>query len=604
MQEIKIIAEIGINHNGEYECAYDLIKASSDAGVWGVKFQYRNLSNAYVEGASEIGDEMIFEEIKRNYLSPSVIIKLTEAAHKLGLKVGISFFDVTDLVDFNGQMADFDFFKVPSAELCNVELVNTLLSYDSHVYVSLGCHDEIQIDKAFAGYKYDNWTAMHCVSNYPVSLSNAKLGYLKHMANKWDKDFGYSSHDENWELCLIAMSLGASVIERHITLDKNASGLDHTTSSTPEEFEKLVSIAKYYPFIISGNADRVPNQGEFLNLQNLGRSYYAKEEISAGEPITLERLEFRSPRVGLSQQEVNEVIGAESKKTLKIGDVINKSVFKGDVVVSDKALDYAKRNKVALPVRLHDIESISGRFPTGAYEFHLSFGEVLSDLRSKKYDKNNIYSIHLPDYISPTELIDPFSNDSSIRERSNELIDRTVDFASHLQEITGNNVPVVGSFSLVGGDKDRFYENYTQLFAKIRNLEVDVLPQWLPPIAWYFGGSVDLHVFNAQYDIDKILEYKLPICMDVCHLCMGKEVFGFDPVEVIEKLQPLIKHIHIADAQGIDGEGLNFGDGDPDNLVAIKSVLDFECMKVIEVWQGHLDNGAGFAEALNRLVDL
>ena len=84
------------------------------------------------------------------------------------------------------------------------------------------------------------------------------------MKNKWKVPVGYSSHDENWETCLIAMQLGASVIERHITLDKKANGLDHSTSSTPNEFEKLVNFAKNLDIINTGNYPRVPNQGELL----------------------------------------------------------------------------------------------------------------------------------------------------------------------------------------------------------------------------------------------------------------------------------------------------------------------------------------------------
>ncbi|WP_292363372.1 N-acetylneuraminate synthase family protein, partial [Methylophaga sp. UBA1464] len=134
--DIKIIAEIGINHDGDADKAMDLIKAASNAGVWGVKFQYRNLENAYADDAKQIGDEMLLTEIRRNYLSPDTILSLTGQGKQLGLAVGISFFDTQDMLDFNDDLASFDFFKVPSVELSNIELVNSMLRLDKPVYLS------------------------------------------------------------------------------------------------------------------------------------------------------------------------------------------------------------------------------------------------------------------------------------------------------------------------------------------------------------------------------------------------------------------------------------------------------------------------------------
>ena len=604
MAEIKIIAEIGINHNGDEKEALALIKAAHQAGVWGVKFQYRNLDNAYAKDANQIGDEMLSQEIRRNYLSPETILSLTKAAQDMGLKVGISFFDAFDIKDFQSEIELFDFFKSPSVELLNKELNNALLALDKPLYLSLGCHTEDEVDVALAQLHRDNWLAMHCVSNYPVSLTNASLGYLKHMSRKWQRPFGYSSHDGNWEVTLLAMSQGATVIERHITFDKHANGLDHTTSSTPDEFTRMVMFAEHMSLLMAGDHDRVPNQGELLNLQNLGRSYYAKHDIKAGDSITEDSVIFRSPRVGMGQTEARKYFSGSAVRNVAAGEVLSRSVFKEPEKVTDNALQFARKHRIGIPVRLHDLAAIEAKFPVGSYEFHLSFREVLSELHADKYSADNEYSIHLPDYINATQLMDPFSPDSEQAQASRNILERTVSFAEALQDRTGKAVPVVGSFSVVRNNIEEFYTQHTSLLSKYRQRGVSVLPQWLPPIAWYFGGSVKLEAVNQPRDIALIREHELPICMDVCHLCMGDSVFDFDALESINALSDLIEHVHIADAAGIDGEGLQFGEGDPKNIPAIEAAMKFDCIKVIEVWQGHLDDGAGFAKALNRLHEL
>ncbi|EAV47422.1 putative N-acetyl neuramic acid synthetase NeuB [Methylophilales bacterium HTCC2181] len=601
---IFIIAEIGINHGGDFSIALELIKAAAQAKVNGIKFQYRNLDNAYADGAKQIGDEMLLKEITKNYLSPEVILRLVDDAHSLDIEAGISFFDEADIADFGDGIHHFDFFKSPSVELNNAPLINKMLGFDKPVYVSLGCHHEDQIDDAFMALDKNNWIALHCVSNYPVSLSNAHLGYLSHMREKWQRPYGYSSHDEDWEVCLIAMSMGATVIERHITFDKNADGLDHTTSSTPEEFAKIATFSENMQLLMTGNFNRVPNQGEMLNFQNLGRSYYAKGNILKGDIVSFQDLSFRSPRVGFGRADMVKYLGKPALKNIGVGEVISESVFLKSEQVSDSALSFARENKISIPVRLHDLNDFENKFPIGAYEFHLSFKEVLNGFNRNTFKSNNRYSIHLPDYISSTKLMDPFSDDKSQAQGSLDILQRTVDFAKLLQDKIGMQVPIVGSFSVVHKSVAEFYEEYTNLLSSFRNQGILILPQWLPPIAWYFGGSVKLDVMNELKDVAYIDQHELPICMDICHLCMGDSLFDFDAPNIVDLLSPRIEHLHIADAAGIDGEGLQFGEGDAKNMKTLKKAFDFDCMKVIEVWQGHLDGGAGFSKAISNLERL
>ena len=165
-------------------------------------------------------------------------------------------------------------------------------------------------------------------------------------------------------------------------------------------------------------------------------------------------------------------------------------------------------------------------------------------------------------------------------------------------------MPIVGSFSIVGESKIKFYERLSELIQKFYINEVYIFPQWLPPVAWYFGGSVSLNSFCSEEDVSYIDDLQIPICMDFCHLFMGASYFVFNAENVLQKLKRLIKHVHISEASGFDGEGMQFGEGDPGQAQIIGDNLDIDCIKVIEVWQGHLDQGAGFRKAIKRLQKL
>jgi len=601
---IQIIAEIGINHDGDIEKAKELIDSSFRSGAHAIKFQYRNLNNAYSDNAKEIGDEMLSKEINRNYLSPDQLIGLSGYAKDLGLEVGISFFDKKDIQDFDKQIAIFDFFKIPSVELTNSDLIDALLGLNKHLYISLGTHNEVEVVNALERLPKTGWTPMHCISNYPVTLENARLGYITYLQNKWGIGVGYSSHDDDWEVCLLAIQMGVTVVERHITLDRGADGLDHSSSSTPDHFEKMARFATAMPFLLAGNSPRVANQGELLNRQNLGRSYYVIDNFAKGYVLNMSDLEYRSPHTGLDKTNIEEYIGKPLQADISKGEVVTKGIFNKVVPISDKIIGIAKEMKLSLPVRLHDYKRMESMFPIGAFEFHLSFDEVLSEIDCTNISPDNRYSIHLPDYINPTQLMDPFSEDGEQKEASLILLERTVKFSDKLQALTGDKVPVVGSFSVVHIDREDFFEKHSELLKSYLKRGVEIVPQWLPPIAWYFGGSVGLNVMNEPGDVKYLKKHDLGVCMDICHLILGRNYYDFSADSIINDLKDQVQHIHIADAVGIDGEGLAIGDGDLENVALIQKVLNYDCLKVIEVWQGHLDNGAGFRKEIIKLTEM
>ena len=160
---------------------------------------------------------------------------------------------------------------------------------------------------------------------------------------------------------------------------------------------------------------------------------------------------------------------------------------------------------------------------------------------------------------------------------------------------------MVGSFSVINSEKVEFYENIKKLTEDYNDHDCSLLPQWLPPIAWYFGGSVSLNVFCSREDTKFLTNFSIPICFDICHYLMcfcAKIVDDKD----FDKLIKLAKHVHLADAIGIDGEGIQIGEGDEVNQMYLDKVLKLKCIKVIEVWQGHLNSYKGFKEGINNCL--
>lgn len=598
-----VIAEIGINHDGDFEKAKRLILSASKAGCSGIKFQYRNLSRAYAENANEIGDEIILTQIKRTELSSEQLTQLRDYARSLGILAGISFFTVEDIGDFENPILDFDFYKIPSAELMNLSLIETLLKTNKQVYISVGMHTEAEIESIFNEISNaKNWIPMHCISNYPVAEHNSALGYISYLKSKWSRPVGYSSHDEKWENNLIALSLGADIIERHITESVSDIGLDHSSSSTPAEFEKLCSFASSISNVLLGNGPRVPNQGELLNKQNLGRSFYAIRNLAEGEIVTFQDFEYRSPKIGLGVDFFNLNSNAKLAQNIAKGDVLSARHFSKETTeVSKDAIEIASKHKISLPVRLSDYPTISSLLPTGFYEFHLSYKEVASDLGNFNLNADHNYSVHLPDYIDSTTLIDPFSPVEEIKKKSHECIERVIDFAEKIATCTGASVPIVASLAGLNMKREDFYPQVAKLFSTYSTKSAKLTLQWLPPFAWYFGGSIKLGVMNSYEDTKWIRDFNIPVTLDTSHLLLGQNTFDLDPVKLVESIKDHILHWHISDAVGLDGEGMPIGIGGKKNEDFISYVINKTGMKVIEVWQGHFSNFEGFKKEINKI---
>ena len=610
----KIISELGINHNGSFAQCKKMINQSFYSGCWGVKFQYRNLKRKIKNDLSnkEIGLEIINKEILKNYLTPSNIMKLADYARKLGLKVGISFFQKEDIDDF--KKYKFDFFKVPSVESLDFDLIDELIKKKIFIIISLGglsLKDIQYLKKKLIPYlKKSKLCLMHCISNYPLNPLNANIGFINKLKKIFPKNFiGYSSHESSIINCIVALSKKIDFIERHFTIDKNSKGLDHTSSSEFKEMKQLCFYAKNYELISKNTTSRNLNQGEKINLQNLGKSAYCKKKLKKGDLIKINEIYFQPPRIGLTKNELKKFLKFKLLKDLNENSPLTFDCFLNTKEFENKLKQFSNLKKLSLPIRPHDYKKINDIFDINNYEFHLSFNDVKKfdfSLFDKNFLKKKNFTVHGPDYCNENAVLDIFSLDPKINKLSKNILKQSIFICKKLKKISGKNVNLIQSFSSsdVGIDKKGRYLLIKKLITNIYNKhKIKILPQWLPPIAWYFGGSVKMELFSNPIDLDFMKRINLNICMDLSHFNMSCNYHVINLYDYFYKFKKIFSHFHIADSSGFDSEGLKFGDGDliKRYLTVLNFVLNTSKLKVLETWQGHLNDGNLFKNEIKKL---
>lgn len=610
MYKTKIICELGINHNGSVKVAKKLIDVAIASNCWGVKFQYRSLINKNKK--DEIGKEIINLEVKRNYLKPSDINSLAEYSEKKGLKVGISFFSRIDFFDFK-NLDRFDFLKVPSSVSNDFDLLKFFFSKKKKIFISTGGKTSNEIDKIIKflnRYKVKEYSIFHCVSNYPLFNENAKLGYIDTLKKRYPRlEFGYSSHENNIFNCIYVLSKKISYLERHVTLDKNGKGLDHSSSSDAKEIFELSNFNNKIDIIDKKQKSRDLNQGEVINIQNLGYSYYFKKLKKKNSILQKDDLYLDTPKLGVDSQSLPNFIGKKILENAEKDSPLLSSLFKKNLVKKNN-IKFAQKNLISFPIREKDYEIIHENLKSNCYEFHFTFQDLIK-FNLENFDRNflkkNLFSIHLPDYIDQNNLIDFFSKDKKIKNKSFLILENCLKISKDLSFINKKNCNLIVSIpNHQNLDKKTFYLNIKQLIENVRKTHgVDLLPQWLPPIAWYFGGSYYTSAFSNPFDFIFLQKMKIKICLDTSHFILSCNYYNKDPDLIFVKNVNLFKHFHIGDAKGFDFEGILLGNGDMEKTKLLRKIFKLRTkIKVLETWQGHLNNCDFFKKDLIYLSKL
>jgi len=314
----------------------------------------------------------------------------------------------------------------------------------------------------------------------------------------------------------------------------------------------------------------------------------------------------KSPSIGLTIKQLSKIKNPVLKKDILKGDALLKVDFAENKKITSKYSDFANKNSISLPVRLHDFTSLSNKFNFTNYEFHFSYKEI-EYLEENGFEslidsiENNFnISIHLPDYISKDNLIDPFAENLSVQNKSRSIIATSLNLANEIKKKTNKDCLILGSFSVNEfKNKEIFYKKYKLYIDEIfKENGISILAQWLPKKAWYFGGTAIIDLFSDFEDIGFCLKNKIPICLDVAHLILSANYFNKDWKQWFDKLLPLCKHIHLSDAEGTDGEGVSFGKGD---IHSLNEIINQNNIKVLEIWEGHINNGEKFYAGLKYM---
>ncbi len=330
MSKTLIIAEAGVNHNGELDKAKKLIDVAANARVDYVKFQTfkaENLLTSYAEKApyqKELTEskESQFDMIKKLELSKELHVELIEYCDKKNIKFLSSPFDIESLhllIELG-----IDVVKVPSGEIVNYPLLREIGKSKLPVIMSTGMSTLSDIEagiKVLNAFGTEELTLLHCNTEYPTPYEDINLSAMDTIRDAFKLRVGYSDHSLGIETPIAAVARGACVIEKHFTLDKDLPGPDHKASLEPDELKSMVNAIRNIEVAI-GNGIKSPSKSESKNLNAARKSIVANSSIAAGEMFTEENLAVKRPGTGISPMRWSEIVGRVSKKTFYKDEMI------------------------------------------------------------------------------------------------------------------------------------------------------------------------------------------------------------------------------------------------------------------------------------------
>jgi sialic acid synthase SpsE len=315
-----VVAEVGNNHEGSFANAKKLIEEAAKTGVDAVKFQAYNVDKFISKNV----DKERYNRLKGFQLSKDQFAKLRIIAKKNGLIFFATPFDL-DYCDFLNKIQPI--FKVSSGDNNHFSMIDRILSFNKPLIISTGLLNILQIEKLYnyiKKKKYSNeLVLMHCVSSYPTSYKDVNLSAIQYMIKKFKNCLiGYSDHTIGIECCVYASCLGAKVIEKHFTLDKNFSDFrDHQISADPQEMISLVKKIRSIKTIL-GNEKKFVTKNELLNIRNLRRSICASRDLKKGKILNSSDFEYLRPQLGMSADKYHQLIGKKISKNINIGDFV------------------------------------------------------------------------------------------------------------------------------------------------------------------------------------------------------------------------------------------------------------------------------------------
>ena len=619
-----IIAEIGVNHNGDVGIAMQLIDAAVAAGADAVKFQKRKLTETYRE---EIVAEPRRGEQGLQYIVPLLIeFELSDDAFR-ELYAYCKVCDITFMctpwdrasVDFLETM-ELAGYKIGSPDMTNFPLIEYVLATGKPMLMSTGMstEDEIRRTLAFLEAKDADYALFHCVSTYPAAPEEINLRFMQTLCEWSGRPVGYSGHDTGTAISLAAVAMGARLLERHLTLDRTMRGPDHKASLEPAQFAEQVRAVREVELSL-GTAHRWITRGETLNRRTLSKSLVAAFDIPAHATITRAMVTSKGPGLGLSPQLIDRLVGRSLTRA-----VMRDDMFLATDIEDPAAAREARIIDVGAPwgvvARFLDVAALEDKFAAlgmAFVEFHVSDRDL--DAGAAAYEgghKPYGLVVHAPEYAHDV-LIDLCAVDAAQRALSVQRIQQTIDLAQALapnftfdpvQFPRGPKIVMhVGGMSPKPGGYDVDAAT-KRLLAALRELDttgVDLLLENLPPYPWYFGGRWFGHIIcDVESTVLLCEQSGLGLCFDTSHAALECARSGASLLEFAQRVAPFVRHLHVSDGAGTSGEGLQIGEGNVNFVELLPVLLAPGTTMIPEIWMGHHENGEGFRLALEHLTDV
>ncbi|AZT90577.1 N-acetylneuraminate synthase [Caldicellulosiruptor changbaiensis] len=329
MNSVFIIAEAGVNHNGSMEIAKRLIDAAKEAGANAIKFQtYKteNLVTKYAEKANyqkvNTGIGTQFEMLKRYELTYKQFEELKKYCDNIGIEFLSTPFDC-ESAKFLNELG-VRLFKVSSGDLTYLPFLEYIAKFKKPIILSTGMSNLGEIEAAIniinqAGC--NDITLLHCTSSYPAKVEDVNLKAIITLKEAFKLPVGYSDHTEGIEVAIAAIAIGATIIEKHLTLDKKLEGPDHKASLSPNEFKFMVDCIRNVEKAMGNGIKKCTKSEEEIKVK-ARRSIVAKRKLLRGEEITFEDIEFKRPAIGLQPNEVYKIIGKKVKEDIEEDEII------------------------------------------------------------------------------------------------------------------------------------------------------------------------------------------------------------------------------------------------------------------------------------------
>lgn len=335
MKKILIIAEAGVNHNGSMDQAKKLIEVAANAGADIVKFQTFKAQNLVSKDAKKAeyqkqnmvknGDDNQFNMLKQLELTYENHLLLIEHCKKENIRFQSTAFDL-DSIDLLKKLG-MTFWKIPSGEITNMPYLKKIGSFNDEIILSTGMSTLAEIETAVellvqSGTSRDKISVLHCNTEYPTPMEDVNLLAMLTLKETLGVRVGYSDHTLGIEVPIAASALGAEIIEKHFTLDRNLPGPDHKASLEPNELKQMVFTIRNIEKAL-GNRDKKPSPSELKNMVIARKSIHSKIEISEGQIIQEDDLMMVRPGDGISPMEMNSLIGKKAKHTIPEGQKLS-----------------------------------------------------------------------------------------------------------------------------------------------------------------------------------------------------------------------------------------------------------------------------------------